>query len=111
VVLREVAAAARKVLRDVDILARYGGEELVALLPETSPEEALRAAERVRMGIESMQLSTEVDGVLQAVKVTASIGVSTFPSEGVSSMTALVQIADECLYTAKANGRNQVRQA
>ena len=111
VVLREVAAAARKALRDVDVLARYGGEELVALLPETSPEEAWRAAERVRMGVEAMQLSTEVDGVMRAVKVTASIGVSTFPSESVTSMTALVQIADECLYTAKANGRNQVRQA
>lgn len=111
VVLREVAAAAKKALRDVDVLARYGGEELVALLPETSPEEAWRAAERVRMAVEAMQLTTEIDGVTHAVQVTASIGVSTFPTGTVTSMTALVQVADECLYSAKSNGRNQVRQA
>ena len=110
VVLREVAAVTRRALRDVDVLARYGGEELVALLPETSPEEAWRAAERVRMGIEAMRLTAQTEAGPQLVRCTASIGVSTFPSDVEESPEALVQTADECLYEAKQNGRNQVRQ-
>ena len=111
VVLREVAGVARRALRDVDVLARYGGEELIALLPETSPEEAWRAAERVRMGVEAMRLTTQVDGVPTSVKCTASIGVATYPGETVESPESLVQAADQCLYEAKHGGRNQVRQA
>jgi len=111
VVLREVAGVAKRALRDVDVIARYGGEELIALLPETSPEEAWRAAERVRMGVEAMRLTAETDAGKQTVKCTASIGVATFPSDSVSSAGSLVQIADECLYEAKHAGRNQVMQA
>jgi len=111
VVLREVAGVAKRALRDVDVIARYGGEELIALLPETSPEEAWRAAERVRMGVEAMRLTAETDAGKQTVKCTASIGVATFPSDSVSSAQAPGQIADECLYEAKHGGRNQVRQA
>ncbi|HEY0881257.1 MAG TPA: diguanylate cyclase [Archangium sp.] len=110
-VLREVAGVARRALRDVDVLARYGGEELIALLPETSPEEAWRAAERVRMGVEAMRLTAQTDEGPKTVKCTASIGVSTFPSDSAFSAESLVQAADECLYVAKENGRNQVRQA
>jgi len=111
VVLREVAAVARRALRDVDVIARYGGEELIALLPETGPEEAWRAAERVRMGVEAMRLTAQTASGPQTVKCTASIGVSTFPSDQVDSAETLVQTADNCLYDAKEGGRNQVRQA
>ena len=111
VVLKEVAGVARRALRDVDVLARYGGEELVALLPETSPEEAWRAAERVRIGVEAMRLTAQTERGPETVKCTASIGVSTFPSDSADSAESLVQAADQCLYVAKENGRNQVRQA
>lgn len=111
VVLREVAGVARRALRDVDVLARYGGEELVALLPETSPEEAWRAAERVRLGVEAMRLTAQTDDGPRSVRCTASIGVSTFPGEGIDGPEQLVNAADECLYMAKEQGRNQVRQA
>ncbi|MFZ5446213.1 MAG: GGDEF domain-containing protein [Myxococcota bacterium] len=111
VVLREVAGVARRALRDVDVLARYGGEELVALLPETSPEEAWRAAERVRMGVEAMRLTAQTPDGPKPVRCTASIGVATFPSDGVETGEQLVNAADECLYVAKEAGRNQVRQA
>ncbi len=111
VVLREVASVAKKALRDVDVLARYGGEELLALLPETSPEEAWRAAERVRLGVEALSLTCENADGRHDVRCTASIGVATFPGDGVKTQQALVSAADECLYAAKANGRNQVRQA
>ncbi len=110
-VLREVAGVARRALRDVDILARYGGEELIALLPETSPEEAWRAAERVRMGVEAMRLTCRTVNPPEQVRCTASIGVSTAPGPGIETPEQLVQLADECLYEAKQGGRNQVRQA
>jgi diguanylate cyclase (GGDEF)-like protein len=110
-VIKEVAAVARRALRDVDVLARYGGEELVALLPETSPAEALRAAERVREGVEAMRLTCQSGGESTVVGCTVSIGVATFPSAQVNSATGLVHLADECLYQAKQQGRNQVRQA
>jgi len=109
-VLREVAGVARRALRDVDVLARYGGEELIALLPETSPEEAWRAAERVRMGIEAMRLTCRTVNPPEQVRCTASIGVSTAPGPGIETPEQLVQLADECLYEAKQGGRNQVRQ-
>jgi diguanylate cyclase (GGDEF)-like protein len=111
VVLREVAGVARRALRDVDVLARYGGEELVALLPETAPEEAWRAAERVRLGVEAMRLTAQGPEGPVVVKCTASIGVATFPSTSIDSAPALVQAADECLYEAKQGGRNRVCQA
>jgi two-component system, cell cycle response regulator len=111
VVLREVAGVARRALRDVDVLARYGGEELIALLPETSPEEAWRAAERVRMGVEAMRLTCRTVTPPQHVRCTASIGVSTTPSLGIETPEQLVQVADDFLYEAKQGGRNQVRQA
>ena len=110
-VLKEVAGVARRALRDVDILARYGGEELIALLPETSPEEAWRAAERVRMGVEAMRLTCRTVNPPEQVRCTASIGVSTAPGPGIETPEQLVQLADECLYEAKQGGRNQVRQA
>ena len=110
-VLKEVAGVARRALRDVDILARYGGEELIALLPETSPEEAWRAAERVRMGVEAMRLTCRTVSPPEQVRCTASIGVSTAPGPGIETPEQLVQLADECLYEAKQGGRNQVRQA
>jgi two-component system, cell cycle response regulator len=111
VVLKEVAAVARRALRDVDVIARYGGEEIIALLPETSPDEAWRAAERVRMGVEAMRLTCRTVEPPEQVRCTASIGVATAPSPAVESAEQLVQLADECLYEAKQGGRNQVRQA
>lgn len=110
VVLKEVASAAKRAVRDVDVLARYGGEELVALLPQAPPEEAWRAAERVRMGVEAMRLTWRGGPTPQVVRCTVSIGVATWPSPGLDSAQALVQAADEALYAAKQGGRNQVRQ-
>ncbi len=111
-VLRQVAQVAQETLRrDVDVLARYGGEELVALLPETGPHEALRAAERVRAGIEGLNLSAVgPDGSGATIRCTASIGVATWPIPGIDSAEALLRAADDCLYAAKGAGRNRVRQ-
>jgi diguanylate cyclase (GGDEF)-like protein len=58
-----------------------------------------------------MRLTAQTDEGPQVVKCTASIGVATFPSDSSDSALSLVEAADQCLYVAKENGRNQVRQA
>ncbi|MBI3182663.1 MAG: diguanylate cyclase [Myxococcales bacterium] len=106
-VLQEVSKVVVKTLRDVDLVARYGGEELIALLPETGPEEAMRASERIRKGI--AELGLEADGQ-KRVRCTASIGVATFPVPAIETSEALLRAADDCLYAAKEAGRNRVCQ-
>jgi two-component system cell cycle response regulator len=111
-VLRQVSQAARGVLREVDVLARYGGEELVALLPQTGPQEALAVAERVRQSVEALVLPyRSTSGELTQVRCTASLGVATLPLAGLTSATRLLQAADTALYAAKQAGRNRVRQS
>jgi diguanylate cyclase (GGDEF)-like protein len=110
-VLRAVAQVTRARLREVDLLARYGGEELIALLPETSPADALRACERVREAIEALQLEySGPDGAKQVVRCTASLGLASLPSPSLQTPEDLLRAADECLYAAKGAGRNRVRQ-
>jgi diguanylate cyclase (GGDEF)-like protein len=111
VVIREVALVARRALRDVDVLARYGGEELVALLPETAPAEAWRAAERVRQGVEALRLTCTDQRGAHVVRCTVSLGVATFPAGHLGSGPELVHAADASLYAAKRAGRNQVSMA
>ncbi len=110
-VLRRVAQTVRGKLREVDFVARYGGEEIIALLPETGPKEALGACERVREAIAALQLEHRAsDGTRKTVQVTASLGVANMPSKSLLAMDELLRAADTCLYEAKAAGRNCVRQ-
>lgn len=90
-------------LRKSDIVARYGGEEFVVILPETTPENAKTAAEKVRRIIEVEEIS--VDGT--AVRVTMSFGVAGV-SEEVNNVDDLIRRADHAMYRAKQNGRNRV---
>ncbi len=110
-VLRAVAQVTRSRLREVDLLGRYGGEELIALLPETSPSEALSACERVREAIEALQLEHQgSDGTRRPVRCTASVGLASIPAATLQTVEELLRAADECLYAAKGAGRNRVRQ-
>jgi diguanylate cyclase (GGDEF)-like protein len=110
-VLRTVARAVRGKLREVDFVARYGGEEIIALLPETGPKEALGACERVREAIASLQLEHRAaDGSRKEVRCSASLGVASVPSKSILAVDELLRLADTCLYEAKAAGRNCVRQ-
>ncbi len=99
-----VTQACSVVLRKVDILCRFGGEEFVVLLPETRLDEAVIAAERIRRSIADQKLTTE-NG---EVKVTASIGVAEFETKG-ETLLNLVDKVDKALYQAKGEGRNCVR--
>lgn len=104
-VLRQLAARIQAAVRTVDIVARYGGEEFVVILPETSPTGAMTFADRLRMGIETQEFPVG-EAVL---RLTVSIGVSTFPAANVASADDLFARADAAMYRAKQDGRNQVR--
>lgn len=102
-VLRRVAEILRATTRDPDIPARYGGEEMVVLLPETMLRQAADVADRIRANIEAETIHH--DGT--ALRVTASIGVSACPECG-DDPGRLMHAADEALYQAKRAGRNRV---
>ena len=92
-------------VRTVDVVSRYGGEEFVVILPETSPQGAETFAERLRMGIEAHLFTM---GSLE-IRLTVSIGISTFPAADISSADDFIARADQAMYRAKQDGRNQVR--
>jgi diguanylate cyclase (GGDEF)-like protein len=102
-VLRGVAAVARSRARDTDLVARYGGEELAVVLPETDAAGARAIAERLRAAVEGTAHATEQG----SLRVTVSIGVATWPGGG-QTPDELVTTADRALYRAKQTGRNRV---
>ena len=101
-VLVTVAHRLRDRLRAEDWLGRLGGEEFVAVLPDTDPDDAQRVAEDLRSCVEQIRVPTGG----QEVSVTVSIGWATLDDEDAE---ALVHRADEALYAAKDAGRNAVR--
>jgi diguanylate cyclase (GGDEF)-like protein len=105
-VLRGVALAARTQARETDLCARYGGEEMAFILPETDARGAMVIAERVRAAVAAAQHPTESGNI----RVTVSVGVATSPADG-DSPEALLEAADKALYRAKQAGRNRVEAA
>ncbi len=100
-VLKATAECCREQLRDVDVVARLGGEEFVALLPETSMRTARDIAERLRLAIADISME-----VRPPLSVTASLGVALL-ADG-ETFDAVVARADQALYAAKNGGRNRV---
>lgn len=103
-VLREVADVIRDQSRRADLAARYGGEEFLIVLPNTDGHAAANLANRVHKALRERVFR---DGSHQT-QVTASFGISAFPSEGVNSAKDLVEMADRALYAAKQEGRDRV---
>lgn len=99
-VLRELARKISTNIREVDIFARWGGEEFVLLLPNTGKEGGLVVAEKIRKLIHESKVK-ELDAI------TISIGVSLVDTENYD-ITAAINLADQAMYEAKTNGRNQV---
>lgn len=99
------ACAARK-RSGVDIVARFGGEEFVIVLPETDSPSALRTADSLRREVQAMQVA--IDGDSTFLSVTVSIGVATLQQGLDPDFEALVNRADKALYRAKSAGRNAV---
>jgi len=106
-VLQAVARALVGAARRTDVVARWGGEELLVVLPDTPAEKALLAAERIRSEVSALAVSH--DG--HTVRVTASIGAATAHAGNRMSTEAVVAAADRALYAAKAGGRNRVCEA
>jgi len=104
-VLRCVAERVQATLRDVDLVARYGGEEIIALLPETGPEEGWRAGQRICEAVGGAPIPLG-DGA--ALTVTCSVGLAWYPARQIDDHESLLRAADAALYRAKRQGRNQV---
>ena len=101
-VLRAFAAAVQAQVRDTDSFGRYGGEEFLLMLPETSIEAASALIERIRAAVEALRFGQ----VNPALTMTVSIGVAQFHLG--ESIAQTIARADEALYVAKARGRNRV---
>ncbi len=95
-VLRNIARILKEQSRKIDLVCRYGGEEFAIILPDTTKEEAIRIAERLRTAVESAGLPT------------LSIGVATYPQDA-KTKEELIELADAALYKAKRLGKNQVQ--
>ena len=106
-VLKEVGNCLMQQIRQYDIACRYGGEELVIVMPDASLDNTISRAEEIRQGIEQLQIRN--DEVLLET-VTISIGVSCFPDDG-TEPGSLIRAADKGLYMAKEQGRNRVVRA
>lgn len=103
-VLREVAAVLRQSTRSEDLVARYGGEEFILALPVSAPDQATERAERLRRNLASRRIHAEG----ASIRVTASIGLAFAPANRTCPITALISVADQCLYQAKYAGRDRV---
>ncbi|MBC8101625.1 MAG: diguanylate cyclase [Cytophagales bacterium] len=104
-ILSQVGAMLRRRSRGSDFVARYGGEEMAVLCPETRPEEALILAERIREAIAGRTFTLPDGGKHH---ITVSLGIASLPANG-SGESMLVEAADQALYAAKSRGRDQVQ--
>ena len=103
-VLQEFAEILRETARDMDRLGRYGGEEFMVMLPETSLDDGIVFVERVRRDIARRPFDV---GHEEPLHITVSAGVATYP-HGIETPEELVRRADQALYAAKAAGRDRV---
>ena len=103
-VLRKVAEILKKTVRASDIVARYGGEEMAVILPNTNLEDAVITANKICKAVNEkpFKLLDDIECI-----ITISLGVATYPIHG-QVQQELIEIADRGLYNAKENGRNQV---
>lgn len=94
-------------LRESDVIGRYGGEEFAVFLPETTLADGTFVAEKLRLAVERLSFDAP-DGGAKPVRVTVSAGVASIPDLATPDEQALVNRADQALYSAKRAGRNQV---
>ncbi len=103
-VLQEISKRLIRSLREIDVPARYGGDEIAIILPETSVEQAFYAAKRLKRLLEEEPIAFKG----QYIKVTASFGVASCPNPAIKSVEDVIAVADKALYDAKKYGRNRI---
>lgn len=101
-VLRNFALEARRVLRETDVIARWGGEEFLVMMPNVPPGAPVIGIERLRMALATCQISQTVPNL----RIAFSAGITAYTSE--EPMDLAIDRADKLLYQAKASGRNQL---
>lgn len=107
-VLKHLGELIMNAVREVDVVTRYGGEELLIIAPDASLDTAVSLAERLRLHAESHELVlTSESAGKRVIRFTVSIGVASFGPEA-DDAKELVRNADEALYQAKGGGRNRV---
>ncbi len=99
--LKLTVTCAQQSLRETDVFARYGGDEFIALLPQTKPDGAYEVAERIRKLIAATPLDTQG----KQVPTTVSVGVAYYPEHG-EELAVIMNRADQALYNSKRAGRN-----
>jgi two-component system cell cycle response regulator len=104
VILYETAQILKDTAREIDMVGRYGGEEFIVILPDTTEDDAAQFAERVRRRVSEHVYRDEAT----EVRMTVSSGVASFPEAAVEGEEMLLKRADEALYRAKESGRNRV---
>jgi diguanylate cyclase (GGDEF)-like protein len=106
-VLRGIANVVKSQMRGVDTASRYGGEEIAVILPRTEMIHAYTVGERIRGAISELRITTDGD-VPEALRVTASFGIASYPESKAADGEDLVRRADRALYRAKQTGKNRV---
>jgi diguanylate cyclase (GGDEF)-like protein len=112
-VLTILANTIRETIREMDIVGRIGGEEFALVLPDTDLNQALIITERLRCNIENTELAIQHPTNQQALKVTSSFGITSYPCVSIENadtanpdFSFLLALADEALFKAKNKGRN-----
>ena len=105
IALKSAAATLKAAVRETDVVGRYGGEEFLAILPNTDSQAAIQIADRFRRALQALLIELPDH---QRLQLTASIGLNTRPPTGLEDLDHFLAETDEALYLAKQNGRNQV---
>ncbi len=105
-VLKEAGRVILSNLRKIDFPCRYGGDEIIILLPQATGEESRRLAQRLSQELNELRIPVPFSKAKE-LRVTLSIGISTFPNDA-STMDALLEKADDALYWVKSHGRNGI---
>jgi diguanylate cyclase (GGDEF)-like protein len=101
--LQHLVRCIREQLRGSDVMARFGGDEFIVLLPETNSKGALEMAERIRKAVEISRFDVRGGDA----KITVSLGIASYPEDG-GNLDGILDKADKAMYRAKQRGRNQV---
>jgi diguanylate cyclase (GGDEF)-like protein len=107
-VLANISSVIARAVRNEDVVARFGGEEIAIILRQIPIEAATHLAERLRRLVEAATTVVGDEDKKVNIKVTMSLGVAAFPHDGVASVPGLIGAADAALYRAKRAGRNRV---